>query len=42
MNGTTFDPKSIMLYFFPASWTLNGVATEANEVLVRHRQELHR
>ena len=33
VNGTTFDPKSIMLYFFPASWTLNGVATEANEVL---------
>ena len=24
INGTDFDPKSIMLYFFPASWTLNG------------------
>jgi Astacin (Peptidase family M12A)/Bacterial pre-peptidase C-terminal domain len=33
INGTAFDPKSIMLYFFPASWTLNGVGTEANEVL---------
>jgi hypothetical protein len=33
VNGTAFDPKSIMLYFFPASWTLNGVGTEANEVL---------
>ena len=27
VNGTAFDPKSIMLYFLPASWTLNGVAT---------------
>jgi hypothetical protein len=33
INGTKFDPQSIMLYFFPASWTLNGVATKANEVL---------
>jgi hypothetical protein len=33
VNGTAFDPKSIMLYFFPASWTLNGVGTEANDVL---------
>ena len=33
INGTAFDPKSIMLYFFPASWTLNGIGTEANEVL---------
>ena len=23
----------IMLYFFPASWTLNGIATKANDVL---------
>ena len=22
-----------MLYFFPASWTLNGIATKANEIL---------
>jgi hypothetical protein len=33
VNGTAFDPKSIMLYFFPASWTTNGIGTEANEVL---------
>jgi hypothetical protein len=33
VNGTAFDPQSIMLYFFPADWTLNGVGTEANEVL---------
>lgn len=33
IRGTKFDPDSIMLYFFPASWTLNGIATEANEVL---------
>jgi astacin (peptidase family M12A) len=33
INGTDFDSDSIMLYFFPASWTLNGIATKANEVL---------
>jgi len=33
LNGTDFDPDSIMLYFFPASWTTNGIATKANEVL---------
>jgi len=33
INGTVFDPDSVMLYFFPASWTLNGVATKANDVL---------
>jgi hypothetical protein len=33
VNGTVFDPKSIMLYFFPATWTLNGIGTEANEIL---------
>lgn len=33
LNGTAFDPKSIMLYFFPAAWTLNGIATSANHVL---------
>jgi hypothetical protein len=33
INGTEFDPDSIMLYFFPASWTLNGIETKANEVL---------
>ena len=33
INGTAFDPKSIMLYFFPAEWTLNNVATSANDTL---------
>ena len=33
INGTAFDPDSIMLYAFPASWTKNGVATHANDVL---------
>jgi len=33
VNGTAFDPESIMLYFFPAEWTLNGIGTEANEEL---------
>jgi hypothetical protein len=39
INGTAFDPDSIMLYFFPASWTLNGVGTEANDVLSRLDKE---
>jgi hypothetical protein len=33
INGTQFDPDSIMLYAFPAEWTLNGVATHANDIL---------
>jgi hypothetical protein len=33
INGTNFDGDSIMLYFFPAQWTLNGIATKENEVL---------
>ena len=33
INGTAFDPDSIMLYFFPSSWTLNGIGTTANDVL---------
>lgn len=33
INGTDFDPDSIMLYFFPAEWTTNGIATTQNEVL---------
>lgn len=28
--GTGFDGESIMLYAFPASWTLNGVGTDFN------------
>lgn len=31
--GTEFDPDSIMLYSFPASLTLNGVATHENTKL---------
>lgn len=30
VNGTTFDPKSIMLYFFPARWTQNGMSSSIN------------
>ena len=33
IRGTDFDPDSIMLYFFPASWTVNGIGTKDNEVL---------
>ncbi len=33
IKGTAFDPDSIMLYAFPATWTLNGVGTHANDVL---------
>ena len=33
INGTEFDPDSIMLYSFPAEWTTNDVATHANDVL---------
>jgi len=33
VNGTAFDPDSIMLYFFPGSWVQSGVGTHANEVL---------
>lgn len=33
INGTQFDPESIMLYFFPAEWTRNGIGTQANETL---------
>jgi hypothetical protein len=33
INGTAFDGDSIMLYFFPGSWTVSGVGTKANDVL---------
>jgi hypothetical protein len=33
--ASAFDPKSIMLYSFPASWTEEGIATEANSSLSR-------
>jgi hypothetical protein len=39
INGTGFDRDSIMLYFFPASWTLNGISTKANEILSRIDKE---
>lgn len=35
IHGTEFDPESIMLYAFPAEWTLNGVGTHANDDLSR-------
>lgn len=37
--GTEFDPDSIMLYFFPASWTRNGIGTKQNDVLSRIDKE---
>jgi hypothetical protein len=33
IKGTTFDPDSIMLYFFPGSWVKSGIGTKANDVL---------
>ena len=33
IRGTTFDPDSIMLYFFPGNWVQSGVGTEQNEEL---------
>ena len=33
IKGTDFDPDSIMLYEFPARWTLNGIGTHGNDVL---------
>jgi hypothetical protein len=33
IRGTAFDPDSIMLYAFPARWTINGFATHENETL---------
>ncbi|CAN5852540.1 hypothetical protein BH11PSE8_BH11PSE8_37180 [soil metagenome] len=33
IQGTAFDPDSIMLYFFPGSWVKSGVGTQANDVL---------
>ncbi|MEW8437690.1 MAG: M12 family metallopeptidase [Candidatus Thiodiazotropha taylori] len=33
INGTAFDPDSIMLYAFPGSWTVSGVGTKENEKL---------
>ena len=33
INGSVYDPKSIMLYFFPPSLTLNNKGTEQNNIL---------
>lgn len=33
IHGSGFDPDSIMLYAFPAEWTLDGLATHENHVL---------
>jgi len=33
INGSSFDPDSIMLYFFPATLTLNNVGTDPNSML---------
>ena len=33
LNGSQFDSASVMLYSFPATWTLNGFHSEPNEVL---------
>lgn len=33
VDSTAFDKKSIMLYYFEPSWTLNGVETNSNVVL---------
>jgi hypothetical protein len=33
VNGTALDPKSIMLYSFPAEWTVDGFHTAPNEAL---------
>jgi hypothetical protein len=33
VNGTAFDPDSVMLYFFPDEWVKSGVGTRANPVL---------
>jgi serralysin len=32
-QATAFDPDSIMLYYFPASWTTNGKGTTYNTKL---------
>ncbi len=42
INGTAFDPESIMLYFFPAEWTTNGVGDEGQRGAVEAGQAVHR
>lgn len=33
INGSSYDPKSIMLYFFPGILTTTGIGTQQNRVL---------
>jgi hypothetical protein len=33
INGSSLDPKSVMLYSFPATWTLNAFHSDPNESL---------
>jgi Bacterial pre-peptidase C-terminal domain/Astacin (Peptidase family M12A) len=33
VKSTTLDPRSIMMYSFPAEWTLDGFSTRENDVL---------
>jgi hypothetical protein len=33
LNGSAFDPDSVMLYFFPNSLTLNNTGTKENNIL---------
>ncbi len=33
LNGTDFDPLSVMLYSFPATWTVDGFHVDPNAVL---------
>lgn len=42
INGSNFDSKSVMLYSFPSSWTLNGFHTEPNESLSEIDKEFAR
>jgi hypothetical protein len=39
VKATKFDPSSIMLYFFPSAWTMNGIGTEQNEKLSEKDRE---
>jgi hypothetical protein len=32
-NGSGVDPKSVMMYFFPSRWTLDGTSTPQNTTL---------
>lgn len=45
VNYTSFDRDSIMLYFFPDSWTLDGNGTKQNNTLsktdIEHIQKLY-